>query len=139
MILRLLSLAVTAAGAAAALAACGGGTTLQVQPAAATRPAAAAKPAAAPAQQPATDCDAGRWTGAISPEGRPDGLDAGDAGAVYVWHDGDGWHIRTTDARPTDHHYTGIIRLSDGAFADMRPVRDEKDDRVTVGGDGLLH
>jgi hypothetical protein len=126
------------AAAGAALAACGGTapTTLDVRPAAATGTAAAQ---AQPAGAQAAACDAGRWTGSISPEGRPDGLDAGDAGAVYVWHDGDGWHVRATDRRPTDHHYTGTIRLSGGGFADVRPVRDEQDDRVTVGGDDLLH
>ena len=85
-------------------------------------------------------CDPGRWTGAVNPEGRPDGLDAGDAGAVYVWHDSDGWHIRATDRRATDHHYTGSIHLSkNGSFTDVRPVRDEKDDRVSVDGDDTLH
>ena len=57
----------------AALVACGG-TTLQVQPAASTTAAPAPQPASSAA--PATgDCDATRWVGAISPEGRPDGLD----------------------------------------------------------------
>ncbi len=129
-------IAFTGAGAAAALAACGGGAaTLDVRPAAATSPAPAGGSAA---PGPAATCDAGRWTGAVSPEGRPDGLDAGDAGAVYVWHDGDGWHVRATDRRPTDHHYTGTIRLSAGGFAAVRTVSDERDDRVTVGGDDVL-
>jgi hypothetical protein len=79
--------------------------------------------------------------GAISPQGRPDRLDAGDAGAVYVWHDGDGWHVRATDARPTDHHYTGTIQLAPAgaSFTDVRPFRDERDDRVFVDGDNTLH
>ena len=122
---------VTSLGAVV-LAGCGAGPTLTVEPAAAKHPA----PAAAPA-----DCDAGRWTGAIDPEGRPESFDAGDTGAVYVWHDGDGWHVRSTDTRPTDHHYTGTIRLapSGASFTAVRPVRDEKDDRVSVDGDGTLH
>jgi hypothetical protein len=129
--------------AAAALAACGAGpTTLQVQPAAATRTTSAqqaAPPSPADPSVPAT-CDSGPWTGAISPEGRPDNLDAGDAGAVYVWHDGDGWHIRATDRRPTDHHYTGTVALlGSGGFVDVRPVRDERDDRITVAGDVLRY
>src|SRR5262252_2318482 len=118
----------------AALVACGGGPTLEIQPAAART--------SAPSPQPAAGrCDATPWTGAISPEGRPDGLDAGDAGAVYVWHDGDGWHIRTTDQRAVDHHYTGTVRLlpAGESFVDLRPVRDEKDDRVFVDGDNVLH
>ena len=128
----------TAGLGSAALVACGG-TTLQAQPAAAT---GTASPLAAAGGAPAArHCDAGPWTGAISPEGRPDGLDAGDAGAVYVWHDGDGWHIRTTDRRPVDHHYTGTIRLEPAAasFTAVRTVRDERDDRVLVDGTNALH
>jgi hypothetical protein len=148
MNLRHLVIALAALGAAA-LAACGGSPTLAIQPAAATSPAPIA--ADGPAPTPATSgpalqpgsmrCDAGPWTGAISPEGRPDNFDAGDAGAVYVWHDGDGWHIRTTDKRAVDHHYTGTIRVEPGVarFTDIHTVRDERDDRVTIDGDNVLH
>jgi len=125
----------------AALVACGGSPTLEIQPAAATTTTTTARPAEPAQSAPATRCDAGRWTGAIDPEGRPDGLDAGDAGAVYVWHDADGWHIRTTDQRPVDHHYTGTILLQPAVanFADIRTVRDERDDHVTVDGSNVLH
>jgi hypothetical protein len=133
MNLRHLTFAAAGLGALA-LDACGGGPTLAVQPAAATSAAQSAQRASA------DRCDAGRWTGAISPEGRPDGLDAGDAGAVYVWHDPDGWHIRATDRRATDHHYTGTVRVApEGALTDIRPVRDETDDRVWVVGSTVLH
>src|SRR5262245_32740833 len=132
MNLRHLPLAAAGLGAAA-IVACGSSPTLNLAPAAAVK--------AAPAGQVAERCDTGRWTGAVNPEGRPNGFDAGDAGAVYVWHDGDGWHIRTTDARPVDHHYTGTIRLEPAAanFAAMRTVRDERDDRVFVDGTNVLH
>lgn len=117
-----------------ALAACGDGPTLAIQPAAAT------SPAPSPQQTSGDRCNTGRWAGAISPEGRPDGLDSGDAGAVYMWHDAAGWHIRATDRRPIDHHYTGTIRVApQGGFTDVRPVRDEKDDRVWALGDSVLH
>lgn len=130
MNLRHLTFAAIGLGAAAAVA-CGSGTTLNVTPAAAVK--------ATPSAQTAAGCDAGRWTGAISPEGRPDAFDAGDTGALYIWHDGDGWHIRATDQRPTDHHYSGVIRLSsNAAFTDVHPVRDEKDDRVVLGGDNTV-
>jgi hypothetical protein len=140
MNLRQLRLAAVGLGSSA-LVACGGATTLDVQPAAATHPVTTAPQPAASAAPDAVACDAGQWRGAISPEGRPDGLDAGDAGAVYVWHDGDGWHIRTTDRRAVDHHYTGTIRLEPRAasFADIRTVRDERDDRVFVDGTNVLH
>jgi hypothetical protein len=142
--MNLRRLLLTGAGlGSAALAACGG-QTLPVQPAAATLTVSSSPAAsgAAPAQPAAGgDCDTGAWTGAISPEGRPDSLDAGDAGAVYVWHDAGGWHVRSTDARPVDHHYTGTIRLAPAAasFADLRTVRTERDDRVLVDGTNVLH
>jgi hypothetical protein len=164
MNLRQLSVAAAGLGSAA-LVACGG-QPIQIQPAAATRTTSTAPAGAgsagsassasgtdvtasgAPAlpvapAQPAdpTGCDAGAWTGAISPEGRPAGLDAGDSGAVYVWHDAGGWHIRTTDQRPVDHHYTGTIRLAPAAasFTALRTVRTENDDRVRVDGSNVLH
>ena len=121
--------------AAVAVAGCGG-TTLEIQPAAATTTVASPSPGAA-----ASGCDATPWTGAISPQGRPDGLDGGDAGAVYVWHDADGWHVRATDRRAVDHHYTGTIRLlpATESFVGIRPVRDERDDHVHVDANNVLH
>ena len=44
------------------------------------------------------------WKGPddVNIEGRPDSLDPGDRGAVYIWHDSDDWHLRATDiAKPT--------------------------------------
>ncbi len=150
--MNLRDLVLAAAGlGSAALVGCGG-PTLQVEPAAATA-AATAAPAETAAPEPqataspepagqrtADGCDAGPWTGTISPEGRPAGLDPGDAGAVYIWHDGAGWHVRSTDRRPVDHHYTGTIRLTPpGArFVAIRTVRDERHDRVLVDGANVL-
>jgi hypothetical protein len=135
--MNLRHLLIAAAGlATAALAACGGPS--DFVPAAATSGVVTASPA--PATGSLAPCSGDRWTGAVSPEGRPDKLDAGDAGAVYVWHDGDGWHVRATDMRATDHHYTGTVTVSRGAsFTNVRPVRDERDDRISVDGDGVLH
>lgn len=86
-------------------------------------------------------CDDGAWTGRYDPDGRPDNLDAGDVGAVYVWHDADGWHVRATDMRRSDHHYTGSIHLDPASanITGVRTVRDEKDDRVFVDGTNTLH
>jgi hypothetical protein len=89
-----------------------------------------------------TDCRDGRWVGpdGISIEGRPDNFDAGDNGAVYLWHDGRGWHLRTTDRAPGAHHYSGTVTVSPGArFTAFAPVRNEKADRVWVTGDNVLH
>jgi hypothetical protein len=127
-------LALAALPAAVVAAAACGGTTLQISPAAATTARTSPSPGAG-------GCDATPWTGAISPQGRPDSLDAGDAGAVYVWHDEDGWHVRATDQRPVDHHYTGAIRLlpATESFVDVRPVRDEREDHVSVDANNVLH
>jgi hypothetical protein len=86
-------------------------------------------------------CDDGAWHAAdgVSVEGRPS-FDAGDSGAAYVWHDANGWHVRTTDATRGAHHYTGSISASPGAaFVGVRPVRNERDDHVWVTGDNVLH
>lgn len=73
-------------------------------------------------------------------DGRPDNLDAGDRGAVYLWHGPDGWRIRTTDVTATAHHYTGTIALSAGArFTSFAPHRLERADRVWVDGSNVLH
>jgi len=90
---------------------------------------------AATVASPATACDDGAWHGVdgIRVQGRPDGLDAGDNGTTYVWHDGDGWHVRSTDPAGKKGHYTGVITLSAGHFVDASTVRLEKDDHVEVG------
>jgi len=89
------------------------------------------------------DCADGRWIGpdGISLEGRPDRIDAGDRGAVYLWHDASGWHLRTTDSSPGAHYYSGSVAASAGArFTYFAPVRLEKDDdHVWVTGDNVLH
>ena len=108
-------------------------------------------PATATAAQPSSGsspaptgkrCDDSAWKGpdGINVEGRPDGLDAGDRGAVYVWHAADGWHLRATDVKATDHHYTGTIALSPHAvFTSFRTVRLEQEDSIRVTGDNVLH
>jgi hypothetical protein len=85
----------------------------------------------------ASRCDDGRWIGAdgINVTGRPDNLDHGDRGAVYLWHGTDGWHLRTTDASPGAHHYSGTITGSPGVrFLDVQKVRFEHDDHLDVEG-----
>lgn len=102
-------------------------------------PAASAATATSP---PAPRCDDGNWRGpdGVNVNGRPDNFDAGDRGAVYLWHGPDGWHLRTTDISDTAHHYTGTIALSAGArFTSFAPTRLENDDRVWVDGENVLH
>ena len=86
-------------------------------------------------------CDDGPWRVAdASVEGAPAGFDAGDVGRTYVWHDSDGWHLRTTDARPGPHHYSGTITTSPGAkFVDVAKVRLEPGDKLFVDDHQVLH
>jgi hypothetical protein len=98
--------------------------------------------APSPSPSPASLCDDGAWRGpdGVNVEGRPDGLDAGDRGEVYLWHGTDGWHLRTTDISDAAHHYTGTVALSAGAtFTSFAPVRLEHGDRVWVDGSNTLH
>jgi hypothetical protein len=84
-------------------------------------------------------CADGPWTlGEIPVQGRPDQFVAGARGRTYVWHDADGWHLRSTDATPGPHHYAGTITPSAGAaLVDIRGVRLDPQDRFVVEPDGL--
>lgn len=86
-------------------------------------------------------CDDGPWRVAgASVEGSPAGFDAGDVGRTYLWHDGDGWHLRTTDARPGPHHYSGTITTSPGAsFVDVGKVKLDPGDVLSVDDQHVLH
>jgi hypothetical protein len=86
-------------------------------------------------------CTDGPWQVAgASVEGRPPNLDAGDLGRTYLWHDGDGWHLRTTDIHPDAHQYTGTVVASPGArFVDVHPVRLDPADRLWVDDHQVLH
>lgn len=132
----LVGAAATGLAAAAAL------TTVGVANAAPTAPAAssAAAISAVPAAQ-LHRCDDGPWKVAdASVEGAPAGFAAGDIGRTYLWHDGGGWHLRTTDARPGPHHYSGTITTSPGAkFADVDKVRLEPGNVLFVDNHQVLH
>ena len=84
-------------------------------------------------------CVDGPWSlGDISVQGRPDAFEPGARGRTFVWHDGDDWQLRSTDATSGPHHYTGTITPSAGdAVVDIRGVRLDPADRFVVMGDGL--
>lgn len=118
------------------------GTTATAPPSTTAGDSSAATPAgAATTTSTAPRCDDGDWRGpgGINVDGRPDGLDAGDRGTVYVWHDPAGWHLRTTDVTNTAHHYTGTIALDGARFTSIATVRLERDDRISVDGNNTLH
>ena len=72
-------------------------------------------------------------------QGRPAGLDAGDTNGWYVWHDDDGFHVRTTTRSDADHAFVGVF-VTEGQFTDIDKVRFEGADdlRVTDGGHKLV-
>jgi hypothetical protein len=103
-------------------------------------PAMSLTAAAVPAPQPMR-CPDGRWIGpnGIDVEGRPN-FDAGDSGAAYIWHDGSGWHLRTTDAMTTPHHYQGTIAVSsDAEVTSLRGLMLERTDHVWRTNDNVIH
>jgi len=76
-------------------------------------------------------CDEGRWPATV--EGQPERLHAGSTDGHYVWHDRNGWHLRTTTPQRSAHVFTGRIVSSDN-IRSVTMVRDENDDRATVSG-----
>ncbi|MBF6601110.1 MAG: hypothetical protein IVW36_11435 [Dehalococcoidia bacterium] len=78
-----------------------------------------------------------RWPLRI--EGRPAGLDAGDANGWYFWSDASGLHIRTTTPADRNHVFTAVLTTS-GVFRDVDKVRLENADdiRVLDGGHKLV-
>ncbi|MBV9921993.1 MAG: hypothetical protein JOY78_14225 [Pseudonocardia sp.] len=95
--------------------------------------------AAAPVTSTAV-CDGPGWqVTSASIDGAPAGLDAGDLGRTYLWHD-EGWHLRTTDINNSPHHYTGTISASPGAtFLDVHKIRLDPADHLWVDDHQLLH
>lgn len=112
----------TIAGSAVAIALAGG---------VAAAPASAATTTPAPAAATCTPSRVDHWPAYT--QGRPHGLDAGDRGGVYLWHDTSGWHLRVTHR--TDHVrvYTGTIATK-GEIRFQR-VADERADKAWVSAD----
>jgi hypothetical protein len=73
----------------------------------------------------------GHWPAAI--QGQPD-LNAGDKGAFYMWHDGDGWHVRVTHRNNDEKTYTGII-TTPGRIVAVDRVLNEGADTVALSAD----
>jgi hypothetical protein len=92
--------------------------------------ASAAAKAASPKTTKADVCSDDHWPAFV--QGRPTGLDAGDTGGVYLWHDGSGWHLRVTHKGDHKHTFSGVI-ATNGKLA-VRRVADEKADKAGVTG-----
>ena len=131
----------TILSAVAGLGSAGAGATSLLGGASSAAPATlAAASVASPQASPACD-DNGTWrVDDAGVNGAPDNFDRGDTGAAYVWHDGTGWHLRTTDRTDSRHVYSGPITPSAGPrIVDVDRTLLEKDARVWIGGDGALH
>ncbi|MEO5679945.1 MAG: hypothetical protein ABIS47_09785 [Acidimicrobiales bacterium] len=69
-------------------------------------------------------------------QGEPRQLDAGDRGALTMWHDPQGWHVRVTHRPNGERTFTGRITTSTGRIAVVREVRDEAADIVRLSDGG---
>lgn len=74
-----------------------------------------------------------RTAPAIDPRGRPDERLMKQERRYYIWHDMEGWHIRS--ASQYLHKFEGVIRMTGGAFRNCRPIGLES---KGSGADGWL-
>ena len=65
-------------------------------------------------------------------QGKPEGYKAGETQRYAVWHDEDGWHLRTTTAKNM-HQFHGKIVVKGGKCDDVKLVKGEKSDHFRVG------
>jgi len=73
------------------------------------------------------------WPASVN--GAPD-IDPNSMTGYYIWHNGDGWHLRTNGPED-EHNFTARLR-TDGTFTDVDPIRLENDDAVTVEDGGKV-
>lgn len=79
-------------------------------------------------------CDEGHWPATV--QGKPLSFEPGGAAGYYVWHDSDGWHLRTTTPTDRPHSFTGKIVSSDDIRL-VRQFRDEGADRLSLNGNTI--
>jgi len=57
---------------------------------------------------------------------------------VFIWHNGDGWHLRVVDrVDDVEHVYAGVI-TTDGSFTDINPIKNDSADEFGERGDQRL-
>jgi hypothetical protein len=76
--------------------------------------------------------DDGRWPAYAN--GKPAGIDPHTTGAIYQWHDKDGWHVRVTHKTNNKRTFSGQITTG-GKLVHVKPVRLEKGDKWVVSAD----
>jgi hypothetical protein len=103
------------------------GVALTATPIIATTGPAAAK--SAPSCQQMTDDHWPAWV-----QGQPDGIDPHTTAATYMWHDGNGWHIRVTHRGDNRRTFSGQLTTK-GDFVNASAVRLEKSDQFQVSSD----
>jgi hypothetical protein len=80
-----------------------------------------------------TTCDEAHWPAAT--QGMPVGFHSGARAGDYIWHNSNGWHLRTTHASNSRLVFTGRI-VSDTPLT-VTGVRLERGDTYTLSADKL--
>jgi len=68
----------------------------------------------------------------ISPDGRPNNYGIGEPARYYVWHDNQGWHVRSTAPKGRLIGFRGAVRLHNAKFLAVRQIGFDK--RSDFGG-----
>ena len=79
----------------------------------------------------AAACDDGHWPASV--QGRPTLFHANGPAGDYIWHDGDGWHVRVTHPGSAGVVFSGRI-VSDEPL-EGNPVKLEDRDVVALSAD----
>jgi hypothetical protein len=66
---------------------------------------------------------------ALDPNGRPKEFHEGAPVQYAIWHNKEGWHLRTTTARK-EHHFKGHIRVEGGSFERIHSHDLEKEGKL---------
>ncbi len=74
----------------------------------------------------------------LNPEGQPRGMGKGSTHRYLIWHDNQGWHLRTTTAREK-HRFHGELVVEEGRLTDLRTIDREGRDWVQIApGSGRI-
>lgn len=72
-------------------------------------------------------------TEGVNVEGRPNNYELAEQARFYVWHDGDGWHVRTVGPPKIANGFRGTIRLHGTKFLKITPVGlDKRNDEASL-------
>jgi hypothetical protein len=69
-------------------------------------------------------------------EGRPPQFHSGQVESFWVWHDGNGWHVRTT-THTQNHRFSGRVWGLRGEVGNVRATRTEWNDRFHHEGNQM--